>query len=154
MTRKILAVLLAAALTAGALAGCGGSGDSGGSASGEEKVFNYGTTAYGVEMGNTGLNPHENYSGWSTVRYGVGETLFRFTENMELEPWLAEGYEQIDEYTVKITLKDNITFSSGRALDGQAVKECLEAVLDTLAHGIRILRVEDGECGNGTSLKK
>ena len=138
MTRKILAVLLAAALTAGALAGCGGSGDSGngsgadsgGSASGEEKVFNYGTTAYGVEMGNTGLNPHENYSGWSTVRYGVGETLFRFTENMELEPWLAEGYEQIDEYTVKITLKDNITFSSGRALDGQAVKECLEHLIE------------------------
>ena len=28
-----------------------------------EKVFNYGTTAYGVEMGNTGLNPHEDYSG-------------------------------------------------------------------------------------------
>ncbi|HIX59652.1 MAG TPA: ABC transporter substrate-binding protein [Candidatus Blautia gallistercoris] len=138
MTRKILAVLLAAALTAGALASCGGSGDSGngsgadsgGSASGEEKVFNYGTTAYGVEMGNTGLNPHENYSGWSTVRYGVGETLFRFTENMELEPWLAEGYEQIDEYTVKITLKDNITFSSGRALDGQAVKECLEHLIE------------------------
>lgn len=36
----------------------------------------------------------------------------------------------------------------------KAVKECLEAVLDTLAHGIRILREEDGECGNGTSLKK
>ena len=36
----------------------------------------------------------------------------------------------------------------------KAVKECLEAVLDTLAHGIRILRGEDGECGNGTSLKK
>ena len=30
----------------------------------------------------------------------------------------------------------------------------MDAVLDTLAHGIRILRVEDGECGNGTSLKK
>ena len=36
----------------------------------------------------------------------------------------------------------------------KAVKECLEAVLDTLAHGIRILREEDGECGNSTSLKK
>ncbi len=43
-----------------------------------------------------------------------------------MEPWLAESYEQMDEYTVKITLKENITFSSGRVLDGQAVKECLE----------------------------
>ena len=36
-----------------------------------EKVFHFGTTAYGIEMGNTGLNPHHDYSGWSAVRYGV-----------------------------------------------------------------------------------
>ena len=58
-----------------------------------------------------------------------GETLFKFTEHMELEPWLAESYEQVDEYTVKITLKDNIMFTSGRKLDGQAVKECLEELV-------------------------
>ena len=28
-----------------------------------EKVFHFGTTAYGIEMGNTGLNPHHDYSG-------------------------------------------------------------------------------------------
>lgn len=131
MRRKAAAVLLITAVITGSLAGCGNTAggstaESEGSSEREEKVFNYGTTAYGVEMGNTGLNPHSDYSGWSAVRYGVGETLFKFNENMELEPWLADGYEQVDEYTVKITLKDNITFSSGRALDGQAVKECLE----------------------------
>ena len=26
-----------------------------------EKVFHFGTTAYGIEMGNTGLNPHHDY---------------------------------------------------------------------------------------------
>ena len=133
MKRRLTAVLLCAVMAAGILAGCGDSGDKkaeeekqGTTAQAGEKIFNYGTTAYGVEMGNTGLNPHDNYSGWSAVRYGVGETLFKFTENMELEPWLAESYEQVDEYTVKITLKDNIMFSSGRKMDGQAVKECLE----------------------------
>ena len=80
-------------------------------------------------MGNTGLNPHHDYSGWSAVRYGVGETLFKFNDKMQLEPWLAKSYEQLDDYTVKITLKDNIKFSSGRALDGQAVKECLEDLI-------------------------
>lgn len=94
-----------------------------------EKVFHFGTTAYGIEMGNTGLNPHHDYSGWSAVRYGVGETLFKFNDKMQLEPWLAKSYEQLDDYTVKITLKDNIKFSSGRALDGQAVKECLEDLI-------------------------
>lgn len=131
--KRTLAAVMAAVMLAGALTGCGGSEGKKESEKQKDtasqeggKVFNYGTTAYGVEMGNTGLNPHDNYSGWSAVRYGVGETLFKFTENMELEPWLAQGYEQVDEYTVKITLKDNITFSSGRKLDGQAVKECLE----------------------------
>lgn len=133
MKRKSAVILLTAAMFAQVLAGCKDSSNAAGTksttenkASDGEKVFRYGTTAYGVEMGNTGLNPHEDYSGWSTVRYGVGETLFKFNEHMELEPWLADSYEQMDEYTVKITLKENITFSSGRALDGQAVKECLE----------------------------
>src|SRR5699024_2538518 len=73
---------------------------------------------------------HENYSGWSTIRYGVGETLFKFNESLELEPWLATGYEQIDDYTVKISLRDDVTFSSGRKMDGQAVKECLDNLVE------------------------
>lgn len=95
----------------------------------QEKVFRYGTTAYGPEMGNAGLNPHENYSGWSTIRYGVGETLFRFDESMSLTPWLATNYEQIDEYTIKINLRENVYFTSGRKMDGEAVKECLEDLI-------------------------
>lgn len=92
----------------------------------EESVFNYGTTAYGVAMENAGMNPHDSYKGWSALRYGVGETLFRFNEAMELEPWLATGYEQIDDYTVKIYLRDDVYFSSGNKMTGEAVKACLE----------------------------
>lgn len=126
--------------------GCGNDSEN---ADNGEKVFRYGTTAYGVEMGNTGLNPHSDYSGWSTVRYGVGETLFKFNNSMQLEPWLAFGYEQLDDYTVKIDLKDNITFSSGRKLDGQAVKECLEhliAVHDRAPNDLKIQEITaDGQ---------
>ena len=133
--KKITAFFLSVAVISAALSGCGSSGDivednvESTESKTEKKVFNYGTTAYGVEMGNTGLNPHKDYSGWSTVRYGVGETLFKFNKKMELEPWLAESYEQVDENTVKITLRDGIKFSSGRALDGQAVKECFEDLI-------------------------
>lgn len=171
MKRKMTALLLSMSMIVGILGGCGGNSgsdsvdlqnsetaDQGNSSADSEKVFNYGTTAYGVEMGNTGLNPHDNYSGWSTIRYGVGETLFKFTENMELEPWLAEGYEQVDEYTVKITLKDGITFSSGRALDGQAVKECLEdlvAVHDRAPGDLKIKEIiADGQTVTITSEEK
>ena len=114
-----------------------------------ETVFNYGTTAYGPEMGNAGLNPHDNYSGWSAIRYGVGETLFKFSDTMELEPWLATGYEQIDEYTVRIDLRDDVEFSSGRKMDGQAVKECLDhliAVHDRAPLDLRIKEITaDGQ---------
>lgn len=131
MKKKIIAILLTLAMVSGVLNGCAGGNNktAEGESNKKEKVFNYGTTAYGVEMGNTGLNPHVDYSGWSAVRYGVGETLFKFNANMELEPWLAETYEQVDEYTVKIKLRDGIKFSSGRSLDGQAVKECLEDLI-------------------------
>lgn len=111
------------------LTGCSSSKSDQASAPIEETVFNYGTTAYGPEMGNAGLNPHDNYSGWSAIRYGVGETLFQFSESMELQPWLASSYEQIDEYTVLIHLRDAIYFSSGRKMDGFAVKECLEHLI-------------------------
>ena len=32
----------------------------------------------------------------------------------------------VDELTWKITLQDNVKFSSGRDMDAEAVKECLE----------------------------
>lgn len=120
MKKKLLtALLLGAAVSATASS----------AAMAEGKTFVYGTTGYGVEMGDEGLNPHSNYSGWSALRYGVGETLFKYNDNMEIEPWLATDYEFIDDLTVKITLRDGVTFSSGRVMDGEAVKECLDHLL-------------------------
>lgn len=126
MKKKILGLLLTTALVAASFAGCGSSGSS---TSTEEKVFNYGTMAYGVAMGNAGLNPHDGYSGWSTLRYGVGETLFQFNENMELEPWLATDYSQVDDYTVTINLRDDVNFSNGNKMTGEKVKACLEDLI-------------------------
>ena len=124
MRNRLFPTLLALLLLF-SLAACGGqpAAEDGGS------VFRYGTVAYGPEMANAGLNPHENYSGWSAVRYGVGETLFRFTDTMELEPWLATGYTWRSDTTLEITLREGVTFSSGRSLDARAVQECLEHLI-------------------------
>ena len=108
MKKKILgAVLTGAMLIAAAASSVYAEG---------EKSFVYGTTGYSEEMGDAGLNPHDNYSGWSAIRYGVGETLFKYNDNMEVEPWLATDYEFVDDLTVKITLRDGVKFSSGSNL--------------------------------------
>ena len=142
----LLAVMLATVLAVG-LVGCGGGSSSSdadnGSASGE-KTFVYGTTGYGVSMEDNGLNPHTGYFGWSALRYGVGETLFKFSDSMEAEPWLATDYEFVDDTHVKITLRDGVTFSSGRAMDGEAVKECLDdlvAVHDRAPADLKIANI-------------
>ena len=140
--KKFLAAILSAGLL---LTGCGG----GEKTSSDEKTFTYGTVAYGVAMENTGTNPHESYSGWSTLRYGIGETLFKFNERMELEPWLAESFEQVDDFTVKIKINDAAKFSNGKKVDGAAVKACLEALIanhDRAPRDLKISSIEaDGQ---------
>ena len=135
---KLAEIILVMAAVSG-IAGCGKSTAS------TEKVFYYGDTTFNAENDETDVNPHNGYSGWACIRYGVGETLFKYSDTMELEPWLAESYENVDELTWKINLKDGITFTSGRKLDGEAVKECIEhlvAVHKRAAGDLNIERVE------------
>lgn len=130
MTRlQRFAALCLSALLLVSLAACGGDAQPSSDSGSTETVFRYGTVAYGTSMSNASLDPHDNYCGWSTVRYGVGETLFRFTESMELEPWLAESWEWVDDVTMRIQLRPDVTFSTGRAMDAQAVKECFEHLI-------------------------
>lgn len=117
---KILYPLLAALLL---LSGCGGKQTD------DKACFRYGTTAYGTSLDNAGIDPHQSYQGWSAIRYGVGETLFRLNEQSQPQPWLAQKYEYIDDRTCKITLRDNVTFSSGRKMTAAAAKECLEQLI-------------------------
>lgn len=142
MIKKFFATICAACLLT---TGCGGEKLS----STDEKTFTYGTMAYGVAMENVGTNPHESYSGWSTLRYGIGETLFKFNEHMELEPWLAESFEQVDDFTVKIKTNDAATFSNGKKVDGAAVKACLEHLIanhDRAPRDLKISSIEaDGQ---------
>ncbi len=108
-------------------------------------TFVFGTTAYSLSNANAGLNPHSDYSGWSTVRYGVGETLFKYNENMEPEPWLASGFDMVDANTWQVTLNEDVYFSSGRLMDATAVKQCIEhliSVHDRAPYDLKIESIE------------
>ncbi len=125
---RALSVWLAAAvLVLGLVSGCAApSSDT----RTDETTFVLGDTTFNAENEEPDINPHRAYSGWACIRYGVGETLFRYSDSMEIEPWLATGYELVDDLTWKITLRDGVTFSSGRKMDGEAVKECLEHLIE------------------------
>lgn len=125
MKKKWLALGLAMCLAIGALTGCGNS-ETKTTASNGEKTFVFGDTTFNPENNEPDINPHNDNSGWAAIRYGIGETLFKYSDKMEIEPWLAKDYKNIDPQTWQITLKDNVTFSNGRKVDAQAVKECLE----------------------------
>ena len=151
MNRKIIGIFLALGLLVTSLSGCGGGGQSASSGaagqgsqsagqsgdgeewngqepgtSGETKHLVWGDTTFNAENGEPDINPHRDNSGWACIHYGVGETLFRFSDSMEIEPWLAQSYENVDAQTWTITLRDDVYFTSGRHMDAAAVKECLE----------------------------
>lgn len=123
--------LILASLTLVTLTGCSSSEkqttDSENTA---ETTFIFGDTTFNAENEEPDINPHNTYSGWACIRYGIGETLFHYSDTMEIEPWLATDYERIDEKTWKITLRDQVTFSDGRVMDGEAVKECLDHLVE------------------------
>ena len=90
----------------------------------DEKVLNFGCAMYTDGIVNSALD--EN-AGWNAMRYGITEALFKFDDNMEVTPWLAESYEVNEEHTDwTIRLKEGIKFSDGCELTPSKVKAYFE----------------------------
>lgn len=86
-----------------------------------------------VTMGYTqfpaNIDPVKEYNGWFTVRYGVGETLFKMDDQLQIQPWLATKGEQLSPLEWEITIRQGVRFHDGSLMTPQTVKESLEHLL-------------------------
>jgi peptide/nickel transport system substrate-binding protein len=90
-----------------------------------------GGTLNGVEgFAYASLDPHKDYYSWHSQKYGLTESLFRLTDDMKVEPWLAKSLD-VKGNVATLTLKDGVCFSNGNPLKAAMVKRNLERLGDT-----------------------
>lgn len=160
--KRLVALAISACMCMSLLAGCGSkqttkeSGEqtattdtASSEQTSEKKTMVIGDTTFNSSNEEPDVNPHNAYAGWACIRYGIGETLVKYSDNMEIQPWLATEWENVDDLTWKITLRDDVSYSSGRKMDGESVKQCLEHLLevhDRAQNDTKIASVEaDGQ---------
>jgi peptide/nickel transport system substrate-binding protein len=81
-------------------------------------------------------------SSFNVMRTGTAETLFRIDPAGALKPWLATGYEQVDQHTWKIAIRSGVRFHNGDLVDAGAVKTSLERALQESPLAPGLLRAE------------
>lgn len=88
---------------------------------------------------------------WETTRIGVGERLFKINDHLELEPWLVQTYQRLDELTWEFILRDDVNFSNGKKMTGESVKACLERTIAMNPRAVTMLNIVSIEV-NGQKL--
>ncbi|GFN36484.1 glutathione ABC transporter substrate-binding protein [Tepidimicrobium xylanilyticum] len=119
-TYFVLSILLVLMLT---LSACG-SKETGGSGKDELVV------AQGADP--KSLDPHaSNDQPSSRVNKQIYNTLVEATEDMEIEPGLAESWEQVDETTWRFKLREGVKFHNGEELRASDVKFSLDRMMNS-----------------------
>lgn len=91
------------------------------------------------------LDPHAtNDQPSSRVSKQIYETLINQNEKMELEPGLAESWDQVDELTFEFKIKQGVKFHNGEELTADDVKFTLLRALESTHIG-HIVGAIDGE---------
>ena len=86
------------------------------------------TIATGFGPGSEVPDPREGYNGWLSNQSGVTETLMGIDYDLNLYPRVAEGIEQINPSTWRVTLRGGTTFHDGTPVTAQAVIEAISAI--------------------------
>ena len=161
--KKKTALFMMLAMTAGLLAGCGGSGSQQAAAPAETaaETAAESTAESQAEDGERGdfvfgdyvgsVDPASGPYSWVGIRVGVTEPLFKFDENMNVQKNLVDDYSvSEDGMTWTIKLKDGILFQNGKPMDAEAVKACLERTTSLQARADGELKIASMEADGNT----
>ena len=163
--KKTIAILLSLVMLLGVLAGCGGSSNSSSGTSAPTaapekpaepaKPAEAQTSAPAEESSApkylrvslysypTDLEPTNGYYGWGLTRMGIGETLIKFDENLVMQPWLATGWDQIDDETWVFTIREGVKFHNGNEMTAQIVMESLQRSMDKNSRAKDIANIKE-----------
>lgn len=120
--RRTLGLIIACTMCVTTLIGCAGSGNANTSSNIKDGEITIAVTSFADT-----LEPTEQYFSWVVSRYGVGETLVRFDEKGQMQPCLAEKWENSEDgksWTFKI--REGVKFSNGNDMTPESVKSSLE----------------------------
>ncbi len=123
--KKLVALALAAVVSVTAFAGCGG--DSQENSSGDSGTLKFGCFNYSDSLDPSAMMN----AAWCTSRYGIGECLFRFDDEMNAQPLLCDKYEVDDAKTTwKFHIRDGVKFSNGNDMNASAVVASIERMYE------------------------
>ena len=140
--KKLGSFLLILVLTAGMLAGCGGSGGDSSDAAEKDTL----TVVINSDPGT--LDPHDNVNfAPHQVKRQIYETLVVRNDERELVPWLAESWEYEDDETLVFQIRQGVKFHNGEELKASDVLFSLKRALDDNTTGaIQVNRIDFNRC--------
>ena len=141
--KKLIAVSSALIMSLGLLTGCSSSSNS--SSGGNSGKDSAKSLVFADTQAPNNLNPHQDWNGWYVSRYGIGETLFKLDDKLNVEPFLIDTYENTDDTTWVFKLKDGITFSNGNKVDAEAVKASLENTIKENDRAVELYNIDSME---------
>ena len=99
------------------------------------------TMRVGVIWLSSPLDPVE--SGWVANQSALSENLFRLSaDTITPEPWLATGAVQVEPLTWEISIRPDVRFHNGNAMDAEAVKASLERTIRMSAASAENLSID------------
>ena len=136
LSKKSAALLVAGLVTCSLLAGCGGGDkkpEAGKDAKAAAKVLNFGCQMYSDGLIDPTLQTN---TAWNVSRFGIGQTLFTFDDNVKPVPCLAESATPSDgNKTWTFKLRKGVKFSNGVEMTATKVKESLDWIREKGAKG-------------------